>query len=90
MTTSAELPLAVPDVDPELESLDEPLPPEEILTPDPDSLLANDGEVDTSDAEADEDDDNPYMNSDEALPDDEEEKVIERNPGREERLFDEI
>jgi hypothetical protein len=36
-----------------------------------------------------EDDDNPYQNSDEALPDDEEEKVISRNPSKEGGLFDE-
>jgi hypothetical protein len=37
-----------------------------------------------------EDDDNPYQESDEALPDDAEEKVIDRNPGREETRFDDV
>lgn len=37
-----------------------------------------------------EDDDNPYQNSDEALPDDREEAAIERHPDREGGLFDEI
>ncbi|MFI0846316.1 hypothetical protein [Mesorhizobium sp. IMUNJ 23232] len=38
----------------------------------------------------DEDDDNPYQESDEALPDDLEEKVIQRDPSREGSRFDEI
>lgn len=37
-----------------------------------------------------EDDDNPYQHSDEALPDDVEEAVIRRNPSREGGLFDEV
>lgn len=37
-----------------------------------------------------EDDDNEYQESDEALPDDEEERAIERNPDREGGRFDEI
>jgi hypothetical protein len=37
-----------------------------------------------------EDDDNPYQESDEALPDDLEEKVIQRDPSREGSRFDEI
>lgn len=37
-----------------------------------------------------EDDDNPYQESDEALPDDAEEKVIDRNPEREETRFDDL
>jgi hypothetical protein len=36
-----------------------------------------------------EDDDNPYQHSDEALPDDEEERRLRRNPSREGGLFDE-
>jgi hypothetical protein len=36
-----------------------------------------------------EDDDNEYQESDEALPDDEEERAIARNPGREGGRFDE-
>jgi hypothetical protein len=36
-----------------------------------------------------EDEDNPYQNSDEALPDDEEERRLGRNPSREGGLFDE-
>jgi hypothetical protein len=39
---------------------------------------------------AEEDDDNSYQESDEALPDDAEEKVIDRNPSREETLFDDV
>ncbi|MEQ1956151.1 hypothetical protein [Mesorhizobium sp. CN2-181] len=38
----------------------------------------------------DEDDDNAYQESDEALPDDLEEKVIQRDPSREGSRFDEI
>jgi hypothetical protein len=37
-----------------------------------------------------EDDDNPYQGSDEALPDDTEERVISRNPGKEGGRFDEV
>ncbi|MDQ1185477.1 hypothetical protein [Agrobacterium larrymoorei] len=34
--------------------------------------------------------DDPYQESDEALPDDEEERVINRNPSREGGAFDEV
>ncbi|MGV1907938.1 hypothetical protein [Agrobacterium cavarae] len=34
--------------------------------------------------------DDPYQESDEALPDDEEERVIDRNPSREGGAFDEV
>lgn len=37
-----------------------------------------------------EDDDNPYMDSDEALPDDAEERAIRRNPSKEGGTFDEV
>lgn len=37
-----------------------------------------------------EDDDNPYQNSDEALPGDKEEAAIERDPSREGGRFDEV
>ena len=37
-----------------------------------------------------EDDDNEYQESDEALPDDEEERAIERNPGKEGGRLDEV
>jgi len=37
-----------------------------------------------------EDDDNPYQNSDEALPEDEEERAISNDPGREGTRFDEV
>lgn len=37
-----------------------------------------------------EEDDNPYQNSDEALPDDEEEAALARNPGKEDGRFDEV
>ncbi len=37
-----------------------------------------------------EDDDNEYQKSDEALPDDREERAIARNPGKEEGLFDDV
>ncbi|WP_434721419.1 hypothetical protein [Mesorhizobium sp. RIZ17] len=36
-----------------------------------------------------EDDDNPYQESDEALPDDEEERVLSRDPSKEGSRFDE-
>ena len=37
-----------------------------------------------------EDDDNPFEESDEALPDDEEERALARNPGKEGSRFDEV
>ena len=37
-----------------------------------------------------EDDDTPYMESDEALPDDAEERVLRRNPSKEGGTFDEV
>jgi hypothetical protein len=37
-----------------------------------------------------EDDDNPYQNSDEALPEDPEEAALRRNPSKEGGLFDEV
>lgn len=39
---------------------------------------------------ADEDDDNAYGESDDALPDDREERVISRNPGKDEGRFDDV
>ena len=58
-------------------------------------LLAEEDADDASDAEPDgeldgEDDDNAYQESDDALPDDAEEKAIARDPSREGGLFDEI
>jgi hypothetical protein len=37
-----------------------------------------------------EDDDNPYQDSDEALPDDRDERVMRRNPSKEGGRFDEV
>ena len=37
-----------------------------------------------------EDDDNPYQDSDEALPNDREEAALRRDPGKESGLFDEV
>lgn len=37
-----------------------------------------------------ESEDDPYQESDEALPDDEEERVIDRNPSRESGVFDDV
>lgn len=59
----------------------------------PDSLPAS-GDP-RRDAEPDgelpgEDEDNPYQNSDEALPDDGEERAIARDPSREGGRFDEV
>ena len=57
----------------------EDVPPEEIYEGEP-----LDGELPC------EDDDNPYMDSDEALPDDAEERAISRNPSKEGGTFDEV
>lgn len=59
------------------------------------SDLPEDGELpqqveqELRDEEAETDDD-PYQESDDALPDDLEEKVIDRNPSREGGTFDEV
>jgi hypothetical protein len=39
---------------------------------------------------AEEEDDNPYQGSDEALPDDAEERVLSRDPSKEGSRFDEV
>jgi hypothetical protein len=58
----------------------------------PNSVPDNGGVLDAIEADGElpeEDDDNAYQNSDEALPDDQEEAAISRHPTREGR-FDEI
>ncbi|WFP75875.1 hypothetical protein [Mesorhizobium sp. WSM4906] len=59
----------------------------------PDSVVVEEGIPDareTEDTPSEEDDDNPSQNSDEALPDDEEEEVLSRDPSKEGGRFDEI
>lgn len=59
----------------------------------PDSVPENGDlryDADPSGALPEEDDDNPYQQSDEALPDEREEAAIRRNPGKEGGRFDEI
>ena len=59
----------------------------------PDSVAVNGDPKDHAEPEGDlpeEDDDNPFQESDEALPDDEEERVLSRDPSREGSRFDEI
>jgi hypothetical protein len=54
-------------------------------------VLAHVEEIEEKEAEeAVDNDDNPYQESDEALPDDEEEASISRDPSREGSRFDEI
>ena len=48
------------------------------------------GEEETPSELDEEDDDNPYQNSDEALPDDEEERALSRDPSKEGSRFDEV
>lgn len=84
---------------------DRSVQPDEVETPngnhDPQpparsNLLPDNGEPDAGDdlgSEQDpteEDDDNAYQNSDEALPDDTEERVLSHDPSREGGQFDEI
>ncbi|WP_274631396.1 hypothetical protein [Arvimicrobium flavum] len=57
----------------------ENLPPGGVLRP-----------TEHADVLPEEDDDNPYQDSDQALPDDAEEETISRNPGKEGGLFDEV
>lgn len=67
---------------------------EDLIDLDIDALPAK-GEIpqsiehDIEEEEADSEDD-PYQESDEALPDDDEERVINRNPSREGGAFDEV
>jgi len=59
----------------------------------PDGLTTEDGAPDLRETEGslpEEDDDNPYQESDEALPDDEEERVLSRDPSKEGSRFDEV
>ncbi|TKT69720.1 hypothetical protein [Aquamicrobium sp. LC103] len=59
----------------------------------PGSLPENfetDYEVEPSGDLPGEDDDNPYQESDEALPDDADERVLSRNPGKEGSKFDDV
>ncbi|CVI58849.1 MULTISPECIES: hypothetical protein [Agrobacterium] len=67
---------------------------EDLLDLDIDSLPAK-GEIPQSieqeiEEEEAETEDDPYQESDEALPDDAEERVINRNPSREGGAFDEV
>jgi len=59
----------------------------------PDSITTEEGAPDLRETEGsspEEDDDNPYQESDEALPDDEEERVLSRDPSKEGSRFDEV
>lgn len=67
---------------------------EDLLDLDIDALPAK-GEIPQSlehelEEEEVESEDDPYQESDEALPDDEEERVIDRNPSREGGAFDDL
>ena len=67
---------------------------EQLLDLDIDALPAK-GEIPPSieheiEEEEAESEDDPYQESDEALPDDAEERVIDRNPSREGGAFDEV
>jgi len=59
----------------------------------PDSVVVENGAGDATEVEGtvpEEDDDNAYQNSDEALPDDQEERVLSRDPSKEGNRFDEV
>ena len=59
----------------------------------PDSVAVNGDPQDDAEAEGDlpeEDDDNPFQDSDEALPNDEEERVLSKDPSKEGSRFDEV
>ncbi|TIR27803.1 MAG: hypothetical protein E5X34_02625 [Mesorhizobium sp.] len=59
----------------------------------PDSVAVNGDPQDDAEAEGDlpeEDDDNPFQDSDEALPDHEEERVLSKDPSKEGSRFDEV
>jgi hypothetical protein len=55
----------------------------------PDLRVESEETEQAAQAEAIDDDDNPYNDSDEALPDDDEERTLSRDPGREHPRFDE-
>jgi hypothetical protein len=73
----------IPDIVPDEEA-------EDALLDDVTEPLDEEAEIGPAGELEEEDDDNPYQNSDEALPDDEEERAITRHPSREGGLFDEI
>ena len=57
----------------------------------PDSVAGNGDPQDEAEGELpEEDDDNPFQQSDEALPDDEGERALSRDPSRQGSRFDEI
>jgi hypothetical protein len=59
----------------------------------PDSVVVENGSPDRQETEGtlpEEDDDNAYQNSDEALPDDEEERALSRDSSKEGSRFDEV
>ncbi|RWM15602.1 MAG: hypothetical protein EOR72_12770 [Mesorhizobium sp.] len=59
----------------------------------PDRVAVNGDPQDDAEARGDlpeEDDDNPFQDSDEALPDDEEERVLSKDPSKEGSRFDEV
>lgn len=59
----------------------------------PDSVAVNGDPQDAAEPGGDlpeEDDDNPFQDSDEALPDDEEERVLSKDPSKEGSRFDEV
>ena len=78
------LPLPTSDWDALCEEVDLPVPAEEIETIGPGGL-----EQDAAQS-LEEEDDNPYQESDEALPDDEEEAAINRDLYREGTFFNEV
>jgi hypothetical protein len=59
----------------------------------PDSVAVNGDLQDAAEPQGDlpeENDDNPFQDSDEALPDDEEERVLSKDPSKEGSRFDEV
>ena len=58
--------------------------------PDRTTVEGTDDGAETEGTLPDEDDDNAYQNSDEALPDEEEERVLSRDPSKEGSRFDEV
>lgn len=54
------------------------------------STSASQREADRDPAAQDEDDDNPFQDSDDALPDDREESVLDRDPSKEGSRFGEV
>ena len=92
MNAKSDTARRVPDNGPEIEEQDWDALESGALDP---TSVSENGDIRYRDegadpAEAEQDDDNPYQESDEALPDDKAEKALSRDPSMEGSTFDEV